>query len=266
MTPPQALEQQRRKIRALIVDDEPLARDKLRMLLQRDKDVEITGECTDGVAAITAIQKDRPDLVFLDVQMPGADGFEVLQAVGVDQVGALIFVTAYDQHALRAFEFHALDYLMKPFGASRFQEALARAKAQIANQGGDVFHQQLASLLGHITSEPSHLKRLVVKTGGRVVFLRVEEIDWIEAAGNYVTLHVGSASYLIRQTMTALESNLNAQQFIRIHRSTMVNIERVKEMQPLFHGDFTLILNSGTRLTLSRSYKNRIPSDPGSII
>ncbi|HUI63945.1 MAG TPA: LytTR family DNA-binding domain-containing protein [Bacteroidota bacterium] len=266
MTPPPSPEQERRKIRALIVDDEPLARDKLRMLLERDKDVEIMGECIDGVSAISAIQKDRPDLLFLDVQMPGADGFEVLERVGVDQVGALIFVTAYDQHALRAFEFHALDYLLKPFGASRFQDAMARAKSQIYNQGSEVVRQQLISLLGHISSEPKLLKRLVVKTGGRVVFLRVEEIDWIEAAGNYVTLHVGSASHLIRQTMNALEANLNAQQFIRIHRSTIVNIERVKEMQPLFHGDFALILHSGTRLTLSRSYRDRIPDDPGSMI
>jgi two-component system LytT family response regulator len=243
------------------VDDEPLALEKLRMLLQRDPEIEIIGECKDGVRAISAIQQNAPDLLFLDIQMPGADGFEVLRKIGVDRIPAVVFVTAYDQHALRAFEFHALDYLLKPFAATRFQQALGRAKTQLQSGDDGEVSRQILSLLDDLHAPEKHFKRLVVKTGGRIMFLRVEEIDWIEASGNYVTLHVASASYLIRQTMNDLEASLNPQQFLRIHRSTIVNIDRVKELQPLFHGDFAMILQNGTRLTLSRNYRNRIPGD-----
>ena len=265
MSPPSSSRVTSQKIRTLIVDDEPLAREKIRMFLQRDPEIEIIGECVDGVHAVASIEESTPDLLFLDIQMPGKDGFEVLRTVGVDRVAAVIFVTAYDEHALRAFEYHALDYLLKPFAANRFQDALTRAKSQLLSEPAEPFQKQLMTLLGSIDGDSRYIKRLVVKTGGRIVFLKVEEIDWIEAAGNYLTLHVGTASHLIRETMNDLESRLDPAQFLRIHRSTIVNIDRIREMQPLFHGDFTVILMNGTRLMLSRNYKSRLPRHLGKL-
>ncbi len=253
------------RIRTLIVDDEPLARDKIRMFLERDPEIEIIGECVDGVHAVASIEESSPDLVFLDIQMPGKDGFEVLKTVGVDRVAAVIFVTAYDEHALRAFEFHALDYLLKPFAANRFQDALARAKTQLLTEPQEPFKKQLMTLLGSVDGDTRYIRRLVVKTGGRIVFLKMEEIDWIEAAGNYLALHVGTMSHLIRETMNDLESRIDPAQFLRIHRSTIVNIDRIREMQPLFHGDFTVILTNGTRLMLSRNYRSRFPRHLGKL-
>jgi len=263
MSPPLTVRQNHPKIRTLIVDDEPLAREKIRMFLQRDPEIEIIGECVDGPHAVASIENSSPDLVFLDIQMPGKDGFEVLRTVGVDRVSAVIFVTAYDEYALRAFEFHALDYLLKPFAAHRFQDALDRAKSQLRVEEAAPFKKQLMTLLGNVDGNSRYISRLVVKTGGRIVFLKVEDIDWIEAAGNYLTLHVGTASHLIRETMNDLESRLDPAQYLRIHRSTMVNIDRIREMQPLFHGDFTVILMNGTRLMLSRNYKSRLPRHLG---
>lgn len=251
------------KLRAIIADDEPLARERLRACLARDNDIEIVAECADGVEAIEAIDRHRPDLLFLDIEMPGASGFDVLQAVGVDRATGVIFVTAYDQHALRAFEYHAIDYLLKPFSTERFEEALAHAKARLRTEPPDVLKEQLLSLLGDIKGSSSYLKRVVVKTDGRIVLLRVEKIEWIEAAGNYVTLHAGSASYLIRQTMNDIESRLDPKQFLRIHRSTIVNVEFIKEMEPLFHGDLSVHLTNGQRLSLSRNYRDRIPPELG---
>jgi len=252
-----------KQIRTLIVDDEPLALKTLRILLSKDDDVAIVGECRNGAQAVSQIRALSPDLVFLDIQMPGKDGFEVLRTVGVDRVSAVIFVTAYDEYALRAFEFHALDYLLKPFAANRFQDALSRAKSQLRVEQAAPFRKQLMTLLGNVDGGSRYINRLVVKTSGRIVFLKVEEIDWIEAAGNYLTLHVGPASHLIRETMNDLESRLDPAQFLRIHRSTIVNIDRIREMQPLFHGDFTVILMNGTRLMLSRNYKSRLPRHLG---
>jgi two-component system LytT family response regulator len=265
MSPPSSARVIHRKIRTLIVDDEPLARDKIRLFLERDPEIEIIGECVDGVHAVATIKKSSPDLLFLDIQMPGKDGFEVLRAVGVDRIAAVIFVTAYDEHALRAFEFHALDYLLKPFAASRFQDALARAKSHLLSDEAAPFKNQLKTLLGNVDGDSQYISRLVVKSGSRLVFLRAEEIDWISAAGNYITLHVGTSSHLIRETMNDIESRLDPAQFFRIHRSTIVNIDRIREMQPLFHGDLTVILLSGTRLMLSRNYKARLPRHLGKI-
>lgn len=246
------------RVRTLIVDDEPLARDKIRMLLSRDHEIEIVGECTNGHEAVEAIEQKSPDLVFLDVQMPGLDGFKVLDEVGVDRMPGVVFVTAYDQHALRAFEVHALDYLLKPFAQKRFTEALTHAKEQIRTQPSASYSQQLISLLGEIRSGSKYLERLAVKSGGRVYFLKVADLDWIEAAGNYVTLHVGSESHLLRETMNGMESQLDDRKFIRIHRSTLVNIDRIKALTPLFHGDYVVTLHNGTRLTLSRSCRERL--------
>jgi two-component system, LytTR family, response regulator len=247
-------------IRTLIVDDEPLARERLRTLLQQESDIEIVGECADGRQAITAIGADAPDLVFLDIQMPVLDGFGVIQSLEDRPLPAVIFVTAYDQYALRAFEVHALDYLLKPFTAKRFQKALERARAELVRgeNGKAGFEQRLINLLEDLNGEKKHPKRLVVKSSGRVYFLKIDEIDWIEAEGNYVRLHVGANSHLLRETMKGMEAALDPDRFIRIHRSTIVNTERIRELQPLFHGEYAVILTDGTRLVASRGPENRL--------
>lgn len=244
-------------IRALIVDDEPLARQRLIRLLKDEPDIEVVGECADGGDAVTAIRAHKPDLVFLDVQMPVLDGFGVLEALG-DDLPAVIFVTAYDRYALRAFEYHALDYLLKPFDRERFRKALERVRAHLGPDEAREEAEQLLAAVEEYKSEGKALERLVIKSAGRVFFLRVEEIDWIEAAGNYVRLHVGKEDHLLRDTMSSLEGRLDPKRFLRIHRSTMVNIERIQELQPLFHGDYVVILRNGTQLNLSRGYRQRL--------
>jgi two-component system LytT family response regulator len=246
------------KIRTLIVDDEPLARDRLRTLLQREPDITIVGECGDGQEAIGAIRAHRPQLVFLDVQIPEPDGFGVLEAVGVERLPVVVFVTAYDQYALQAFEVHAADYLLKPFDEERFQRALVRARAAVLSHNGRDVDPRLLSLLQDLKAPSPHLERLVVKSAGRLFFLRTEEIDWIESAGNYVSLHAGGESHLLRETMTGLEGRLNPARFVRIHRTAIVNIDRIKELQPLFHGEYQVVLRDGTQLTLSRGYRERL--------
>jgi len=245
-------------IRALVVDDEPLARQRLCRLLQEEPDVEIVGECADGGDAVATIRARRPDLIFLDVQMPVLDGFGVLEALGGDPLPAVIFVTAYDRYALRAFEYNALDYLLKPFDRERFRKALERARSHLGPDKEADRAEQLLGAVEEFKSEGKALERLVIKSSGRVFFLRVEEIDWIEAAGNYVRLHVGKEAHLLRDTMSSLEARLDPKRFLRIHRSTMVNIERIQELQPLFHGDYVVILRNGAQLNLSRGYRQRL--------
>jgi two-component system LytT family response regulator len=245
-------------IRALIVDDEPLARQRLIRLLKEEQDVEIIGEAGDGGEAVAAIRSKNPDLVFLDVQMPVLDGFGVLEALGEENLPAVIFVTAYDRYALRAFEYNALDYLLKPFDRERFRKALERARAHLGRGRDRDEAQQLLAAAAEYKSEGAALERLVIKSSGRVFFLRVDEIDWIEAAGNYVRLHVGKEAHLLRDTMSGLEARLDPKRFLRVHRSTMVNIERIQELQPLFHGDYVIILRDGTQLNLSRGYRQRL--------
>ena len=247
------------KIRTLVVDDEPLARERVMSLLQQETDVEIVGECSDGSQAVSAIQEQSPDLVFLDVQMPGCDGFEVIRNIGADRMPTVVFITAYDEYALQAFEVHALDYLLKPFGKDRFQQTLRHAREALERRrAGDLGKRLLALVHGARPAEPSQVERLVVKSGGRVFFLRTDEIDWIEAAGNYVRLHLGTESHLFRETMNRMESRLDGRRFARIHRSRIVNTERIKEMQPWFNGDSVVILRDGTRLTLSRGYREKL--------
>jgi two-component system LytT family response regulator len=245
-------------VRALIVDDEPLAREKIRMMLSQDRDVEVIGECANGEQAVEVIQRESPDLVFLDVQMPGLDGFGVLQRVGIDRVPGVVFVTAFDQHALKAFDVHAVDYLLKPFARKRFNEALVRVKEHLSRRPSGEINRQILSLLDELQGRKKFLERIAVKSLGRVVFLKVEDIEWIEAAGNYVNLHVGSHAHLLRETMNGIETQLDPGKYARIHRSTIVNIERIKELSPLFHGDYSVTLTNGTRLTLSRSYRERL--------
>jgi len=244
------------KFRILIVDDEPLARERLRKLLQEQPDVEIAGECANGREAVETIQKESPDLVFLDVQMPELDGFAVVDAIRGEGMPAIVFVTAHDRFALRAFEVHAVDYLLKPFDRERFQTALNRALDRIKHRQSGDLNQRLTALLSEV--KPKHLERLAVKTSGRVIFLKTEDIDWIEAADNYVSLHVGAETHLHRETMSALAEELSPKSFLRISRSTIVNVERIKELQPLFHGEYVVILRNGTKLTLSRNYRDAL--------
>lgn len=245
-------------IRALIADDEPLARERIRDLLEEFAEVEIIGECADGLLAVQAIEEKHPDLLFLDVQMPELDGFGVLEALTPEKMPAVIFVTAYDRYALRAFEVQALDYLLKPFDRERFGQALRRAIVQAGQEAQKDLSHRVLALLKDLRSEPKHLERLVVKSAGRVFFLRADEIDWIEAAANYVRLHVGKEVHFIREKMNALESKLDPNRFLRIHRSTIVNIDRIKELQSGFHGEYTVILHGRQELTLSRGYRDKL--------
>ena|ERR1051326_2795595 len=246
------------KIQALIVDDESLARERLRKLLQDHSEIEICGECADGRQAVEAIKQASPDLVFLDVQMPELDGFGVLQAIQGGRMPAIVFVTAHDKFALRAFEVHAVDYLLKPFDRERFQTALRRAIEQIKqHQTGDL-SQRLNALIAEVKSPSKHLERLAIKSSGRVIFLKIDDIDWIEAADNYVSLHIGAEAHLHRETMSTLAEQLPPKKFLRISRSAIVNVERIKELQPLFHGEYVVILRNGTKLTLSRNYREAL--------
>jgi two-component system LytT family response regulator len=257
------------KIRTLVVDDELMARERVLSFLHEEPDVEVVAECSDGEEAVRAIQEHDPDLVFLDVQMPGVDGFGVIEAVGADRMPNVIFVTAYDEYALRAFQVHALDYLLKPFGRDRFQETLRHARSSLERQRAGDLGRRLMALVGQPVEkeapvrEPSKLDRLVVKSGGRVFFLRTEEIDWIEAAGNYVRLHMGSESHLFRETMNNIEARIDPGRFVRVHRSRIVNTDRIKELQPSATGEYVVVLHNGTRLPLSRGYRDKLQEQLG---
>jgi two-component system LytT family response regulator len=248
-------------ILVLIVDDEPIARRGVRLQLKGEPDIEIIGECANGLEAVAAIQKFTPDLVFLDVQMPEMDGFEVIEAIGVERMPRVVFVTAYDQYTLRAFEIHALDYLLKPFDRERFLKALNHARSSL--ERGEI-NRKLIRLLDDRLASRKPLERLVIKSGGRIYFLNVEEVDWIEAADNYVELHVGRESHLLRETISGLAARLNPEQFLRIRHSTIVNLERVKELRPLFRGEYLIILRDGTELTSSRRYRKNLDAILGS--
>jgi two-component system LytT family response regulator len=240
-------------LRALIVDDEAVARRRVRRLLQKEVDVQVVGECADGAAAVEAITDERPDLVFLDVQMPELDGFEVLQRLPPRRLPAFVFVTAFDRYALRAFEVHAVDYLLKPFTAERFQQALARVRERRTSPPDG-----LRALLDDLRAKAAYLRRLAVHAGRRVVLLDVGEVDWLQAADNYVTVHAGRREHLVRTTLAELERQLDPERFVRIHRSAIVAIDRVRELHPATHGDFDVVLHDGTRLTLGRRWRDRL--------
>jgi two-component system LytT family response regulator len=245
-------------IRTLIVEDEPLMRERLRGLLAEEPDVVRVGECANGPEAVAALEADPPDLVFLDVQMPGLNGFEVIEAVGVERMPATIFVTAYDRYALRAFEVHALDFLLKPFNRERFRQALDRARARLRGGQDAEVQELLRALLADVRTEARAPRRLVVKSDSRIALVKPEDIDWVEAAGNYVRLHVGKDEHLLRGTMEGIEGQLPPRQFVRIHRSTIVNVERIRSLEPGFHGDYVVALHDGTELPLSRTYRSRL--------
>jgi len=246
------------KVRTLIVDDQLLARELLRRMLISEPDIEVVGMPASGPEAVAAINSLGPDLVFLDVRMPELDGFGVLAQIDPVRMPVIIFVTANDDFALRAFEVHALDYLVKPCAPDRFQTALHRARNQIRrNQAGEI-HRRLSALLEDVKAQPNLAERLPVKSEGRIIFLRLTDIDWLEAADNYVKLHAGSETHMLRDTMTALESKLPSNRFLRISRSAMVNMEQIKELQPMFHGEYVVILRNGVRLTLTRGYRDKL--------
>ena len=246
------------QIRTLIADDEALARKFIRRMLKDDHDVEILGECSNGKETVAMIRKENPDLVFLDVQMPEMDGFAVLEAIGIESLPEIIFATAYEQYAIRAFELHALDYLLKPFDQTRFKEAIKHAKERFRSLRQNDGRMQISALLDSIKNKPQYLERLVIKAGGRITFLRTDEIDWIEADDKYVHLHTSKARPMVRQTLTAMEAQLDPAKFRRVHRSAIVNVERIAELQPLFSGEYSILLQDGTRLTLSRNYKDKL--------
>ena len=246
------------KLRVLIVDDEPLAREGLRMHLAQEPDIAVVGESADGVEAVEAIARLEPDLVFLDIQMPGVDGFGVIERVGIERMPAVVFVTAYDEFALQAFEAHALDYLLKPFDEERFRRALERARTQLRGRARRNLEERLVRLIDARNTRSEYVERLVVRAGGRILILRVDDIDWIEAAANYVRLHVGGKSYLLRETMSGIERKLDPARFVRVHRSTIVRIDRIRELEPLFQGDYLIVLQDGSRLTSSRGYRSSV--------
>jgi two-component system LytT family response regulator len=255
------------KIRVLIVDDEPLARERLRRLLAGQEDLEIIGECGSGVEAVEQIPALKPTLVFLDVQMPELDGFGVIAALRPEDLPAVVFTTAFDKFAVQAFEVHAVDYLLKPFDRERLEAAVAKARRTLSQAPAaprtPQAQQQLTELLNEVRPKLGPNDRISVKSAGRIVLIRPEEIDWIEAADNYVSLHVGKITHMLRETMNAMESRLDATRFLRISRSIIVNKDRVKELHPLFHGDFALVLTDGTKLNSSRNYRDRLRDNFG---
>lgn len=252
------------RIRTLIIDDEPLARRTLHLLLSTDPEIDVIGECKNGREALDRIRAEAPDLIFLDIQMPEMDGFEVLERLDMGEAPAIVFVTAYDQFAIRAFEVRAIDYLLKPFDDARFHRALAEAKSALERKELTDLGRRIFELLEERDRQlgggkpRAYLTRVLVKSSNRVSFVPVVDLDWIEAAGSYVQLHVGRKTHLLRETMQALEDKLDPERFVRIHRSTIVNIERVVELRPDAYGDYLVVLGDGTELKLSRNRREHV--------
>jgi len=242
----------------LLVDDEPLAREGLRLLLSGDADVAAIYEAKDGSEAVRAIRDLRPDLVFLDVQMPEMDGFQVVREIGADHMPAIVFVTAHDEHAIQAFEINAIDYLLKPVSRERFTRALARAKSRLGSRPADETSRKIVSLLESLAAPPRYLKRLAVRSAGKTIFVEMKDVDWIEAAENYAQLHVGRSAHLVHVAMNTLEKSLDPEMFLRVHRSAIVNIARIRDLQPASHGEYMLTLTNGVRLQSSRTYNEKL--------
>ncbi len=247
-------------LRAVIADDEPLARRKIRALLEGEGDVEVVAECANGREAIDEVRARTPDLLFLDIAMPEKNGFDVVRAIADGRMPAVVFVTAHDEYALKAFEVHAVDYLLKPFDRRRFETALTAARTRLAQGGNRELSQRLMNILQTMEQprRPHSPERITVKKAGRIIFLDIDDIRWVDAAGNYVKLNTGDGSYLLRETMVGIEERLPGEKFLRIHRSTIVNIDEIQEIEPLFHGEYSVTLKGGQRLTLSRSYRNQL--------
>jgi len=245
-------------IRALIVDDERLARRRVREMLQSDREIDIVGEPANGPEAVMAVRQSNPDLMFLDVQMPGMDGFEVLNALRDERLPMIVFITAYDQYALRAFEACAVDYIMKPFDRTRFERAVQQAKTRIRQERRTDLTGHLLTLLQNLKQPPGYPERMAIKDGGRIVYVKMASIEWVEAEGNYVRIHAGKSSHSMLGTISSLEAQLDPKKFRRIHRGTIVNLDCIRELQPWFNGCYRVILNSGAELSLSRGYKGKL--------
>lgn len=243
-------------IRTVIVDDEPWARSRVASLLGNDPDFGIVAECANVEQAVEAIATDKPDLVFLDVQLRDRTGFDVIEAIGVEAMPLVIFATAFDTYTLQAFDVHALDYLLKPFDEARLKLSLQRVRKRLQSQDSE--RSALHSLLASVRGERRYLQRLAVSHRDRLIFVRTEDVDWLEASGNYVTVHVGRESYLVRETLNAMESRLDPQRFMRLHRSTIVNIDRLRQLSPWVRGEQAAILADGTQLTVGRAYRARL--------
>ncbi len=241
------------KVRVIIADDEPLARERVRLLLAEEPDIELVSECSNGTQTLTATQDLRPDLLFLDVQMPRINGFEVLEALEPNQIPVVIFTTAHDDHAIHAFEVNALDYPLKPFTGERFKKAMQRAREQLDKGTVGLPGRQLAGLLNHVHAASSSGGRILVRSPERIVFIKPEEIDHVEAAGNYVVLHAGKERHILRETTVAMEARLTPSGFMRISRSAIVNLARVREVQPVAPGQYSVLLKNGTRLDMTCS-------------
>jgi len=245
-------------IKSLIVDDERLARQRLRTLLRLEPDIEVTGECATGTEAVQAVRSESPDVMFLDIDMPEMDGFTLLHELRGSRIPLTVFVTAYDEYAIRAFEVNAVDYLLKPFDRERLQKALDRVRVRLRDHNGPEDDRRLMEMLEKLRAPRAD--RLAVRDGGHLVMVKTESIDWIEAADNYVCLHCGPVTHVMRETMNRIETTLDDSVFVRIHRSTIVNLDRIKELQPWFRGDYRVLLHDGTVLTLSRTYREKVQS------
>jgi len=246
------------RISALIVDDEPMARERIADLLRCRSDVEVLGQCGNGREAVAAIRKDRPDLVFMDVQMPEMGGFEALENLSESELPEIVFTTAYDKFALRAFEVHAVDYLLKPFERDRFYSALDAARNRAVARAHEDVAGRMSTMLAELRSRSTGPAKIAVKTEGRILLIEVSSIQWIEAAGNYASLHTGDKTHLVRETMGRLVERLSEENFIRINRSAIVNLDAVKELQPTFHGEYAVLLKDGTKLKLSRTHRDQL--------
>lgn len=247
-------------IEALIVDDEAPARARVREVLADEPDIVVVGECTNGREAIAAIEQFRPDLMFLDVQMPEVTGFDVLRSIPVEQMPSVVFTTAYDQHAVEAFEYHALDYLLKPFKQARFKAAVQRVREHLAKRdsnrnGTDAADSRVMELLQRLRPERSYLSRFVIKDASRVLIVKASEVDWIESAANYALLHAGDRTHIHRETMRSMEEQLCPSQFLRVSRSAIVNLERIKELRPMMRGEYVIVLQNGKQLTMTRGIR-----------
>jgi two-component system, LytTR family, response regulator len=245
-------------IRTIVADDENLARKKLRLLLSSEAGVDVVAECSNGRQTLAAVQAHRPDLLLLDIQMPDLDGFEVIEELSGGELPVIIFTTAYDQYAIRAFEAHALDYLLKPFNQDRLHRALERVKVELLKTHEHNVKTRILDLLGRTKSESQQLRRLVIRTAGRVVFLELDEVDWIEAAANYVKLHVGKDAFLIREGIGHFSAKLDPDRFVRIHRSSIVNVRRIRELQPCDSGEYIAVLRDGKELSCSRGCRPQL--------
>jgi two-component system LytT family response regulator len=251
-------------VRVVVADDEPLVRRGLRTFIAAEHGLSLVGEARNGREAVDVIRAERPDLVFLDVQMPQLDGFGVLEALTGEPLPAVVFVTAYDEYAIRAFDVHAVDYLLKPFDEERFRVALGRARARLGERRVTSIDQRLEAVLSELRAREQYADRLLVKSDGRVTVLQVDEVDWIEAADNYARVHTARGRYLVREPIKALERKLNPRHFARVHRSAIVNLARVRELQPMFGGEYVIILSTGAKLTLSRGYRDAFRDRLGS--